>query len=108
MMFKVGDKVCINSTMSFNGNGAPNKRFISGAEFYVVTIDSFDGSYCICTIDRPTLDDVHNKEDEEAIYYFTWVSGSQITLKQLSQEQIKEKIKEIINVIDNLGKEVDK
>lgn len=107
--YKVGDRVSINTTMSFNGVGAPNKRFISGAEFYIVTIDSLDGSYCICTIDRPALDDIlHNKEDEEAVYYFTWVNSSQITLKQLSQEQIKEKIKEIINVIDSSEKEVIK
>lgn len=106
--YKVGDRVCINTNIFFNGVGAPNKRFISGAEFYIVTIDSLDGSYCICTIDRPALDDIlHNKEDEEAVYYFTWVDSSQISTK-LTQEQIKEKIKEIINVIDNSEKEVIK
>lgn len=106
--YKVGDRVCINTNIFFNGVGAPKKHFISGAEFYIVTIDSLDGSYCICTIDRPALDDIlHNKEDEETIYYFTWVDSSQISTK-LTQEQIKEKIKEIINVIDSSEKEVIK
>lgn len=105
---EVGDRVRINTTMSFSGVKASSKDFESGTEFYVVTIDSLDGSYCICTIDRPTLNKVlSHEEDEEISYHFRWVDSSQINTR-LSQEQIKEKIKEIINVIDNSEKAVIK